>query len=57
MTKKIYWLCDLVGIIGACFFLIGTYLAWDLASVLIICGLMMMVYAARISFLLKNNDY
>lgn len=56
MTKKIYWLCDLIVITGACLFLIGIYLAWDLASMLIITGVMMMAYAGRLSYTLKHDD-
>ena len=56
MMKKIYWLCDLVGVFGAILFLLGIYLAWDLASMLIISGLMLMIYATRISYLLKRDD-
>lgn len=56
MTKKTFWLCDLVGISGGCILLLGIYLTWDLAAMLIISGLILMAYAARISYMLKNND-
>ena len=56
MTKKIYWLCDLIGITGATLFLLGVYLAWSLWMVLIISGLMLMGYATRISYSRKRYD-
>ena len=56
MMKKIFLLCDVVGIIGACLFLVGIYLAWDLASMMVISGLMLMGYAARLSYTSKPYD-
>ena len=56
MTKKIYWLCDLIGITGASLFLFGIYLAWSIATMLIVSGLMLMAYATRLSYSCKRYD-
>ncbi len=57
MTKKIYWLCDLIGITGASLLLFGIYLAWSLSTVLIVSGLMLLAYATRLSYLRVNGDH
>lgn len=57
MTKKTYWLCDLVGIIGACLFLYGVYIFWNIATVLIVSGAMLMVYASRLTYCRKRDDF
>lgn len=51
MTKKTSWLCDTIGIGGACCFLYGVYIAYTLSSVLMIGGLMLIGYAARLCYL------
>lgn len=56
MTKKIYWLCDLIGITGSTLLLYGIYLAWSLSMVLMIGGLLMIAYASRLSWCLKRHD-
>lgn len=56
MTKKIYWLCDVIGVTGAVLLLYGVYLLWSLAIVLVISGLMLMAYASRLSYCRKRDD-
>lgn len=56
MMKKIYWLCDAIGITGSVLFLYGVYLLWSLAIVLVISGLMLMMYASRLSYCHKRDD-
>ena len=51
MTTKTSWLCDAVGVTGACCFLYGVYIAYALAAVLMIGGLMLIGYAARLCYL------
>lgn len=51
MTKKTSWLYDIVGVTGACCFLLGVYLAYALSAVLMIGGIMLMAYAARLCYL------
>lgn len=54
MTKKTSWLCDAIGITGACCFLYGVYNAYALAAVLMTGGLLLMAYAARLCYLDKS---
>ena len=56
MTRKIYWLCDALGILGATLFLFGIYFAWALSTVLMIGGLMLMAYASRLSYVCKHDS-
>ena len=50
MTTTIYWLCDGLAIIGGAMFLTGIYLLWGLAILLMTGGLMLLGYAARLSY-------
>lgn len=53
MTTKTSWLCDAVGITGACCFLYGVYMTWALATVLMVGGFLLTAYAARLCYLDK----
>ena len=54
MTTKTSWLCDAVGITGACCFLYGVYIAYALATVLMVGGFLLTAYAARLCYLDKQ---
>lgn len=49
--KKICWLFDVLGILGASLLLVGLYLAYGLATGLVVAGLMLLSLALRMSYL------
>ena len=54
--KKISWLFDLLGVMGASLFLIGFYIALGLAALLMAAGLMLLAYAFRMSYLCHDDS-
>ena len=50
MTTTIYWLCDTLAVAGCVLFLIGIYLLWGLAILLMTGGLVLLAYAGRLSY-------
>lgn len=53
--KKISWLFDGLGMIGASLFLVGFYIALGLAALLMASGLMLLAYAFRMSYLCHDD--
>ncbi len=54
--KKISWLFDVIGIIGAALFLFGLYIALGLSALLIASGLLLLSYAFRMSYLCRGHS-
>ncbi|MES9985631.1 MAG: hypothetical protein ABW115_19680 [Candidatus Thiodiazotropha sp. 6PLUC6] len=55
MTRKTCWLCDVIGITGACLLLAGLYFIFAWSAVLMAGGALLMGYAMRLSYLCKHD--
>ena len=51
----ISWLCDVIAMTGAILLLCGIYLACGVAVTLMVAGLLLLGYAARLAWILKNR--
>lgn len=57
MTKKTSWLCDVIGVTGACCFLYGVYSAYALDTMLMVGGVLLIGYAIRLTYLSEHDSF
>lgn len=55
MTTMISWLCDCIAMTGALLLLFGIYLACGVAVTLMVSGLLLLSYAARLAWMMKHG--
>ena len=55
MKAMIFLFCDAIAIVGGVVFLFGMYIAAGMAYMLMVTGLMLIAYAARLTWCLKQQ--